>query len=205
MAVVLKHVGCSVFVGVLRSTTFVFFRLKWSTILNNAKVAVTVCSRFLTVLNLVFLGFWSLHRISYGTEHISINSSLSFLRWEAGDTTFYSNANTSHWTSLVPGVFSLLQEPSHPIPLHYSTFYRLRILNIVQQWCSNSGGLFIRTTELCRVVYNIFECSVWNLSCHKSGVRNFEMFYRFEENLCSPVLQFGAERIFCGLIVQSVW
>jgi len=27
MAVVLKHVGCSVFTGVLMSTTFVFFRL----------------------------------------------------------------------------------------------------------------------------------------------------------------------------------
>jgi hypothetical protein len=109
MAVVLKHVGCSVFAGVLMSSTFAFFRLKWSTILNKAKFAVTVCSRFLTVLHLVFLGFRSLHRISYGRELISVNSSLSFLRWESGDMTFHTNANTSHWTSLVPAVFSLLQ------------------------------------------------------------------------------------------------
>jgi len=119
--------------------------------------------------------------------------------------TFYSNANTSHWTSLVPAVLSLLQETSHPNLLHYSTLYGLRILNILQQWCSNPGSRFVRTTELCRGVPNIFECSVWNLPCHKSGARNFEMFYRFEENLCSPALQFGAERMFCTLIVQSVW
>ena len=56
-----------------------------------------------------------------------------------------------------------------------------------------------------RVVPNIFECSLWNLSCHNSGARNFEIFYRYEENLCSPVLEFSAERIFCTLIVQSVW
>jgi hypothetical protein len=111
MAVVLKRVGCSVFIRLLISTTFVLFRLKWSNIFNDAWVAVTVCSRFLTMLDSTWY-FWvsgSLHCISYRTGHISINLSLPFLMRKGGDKTFYTNANTSRWTSLVQAVFSLLQ------------------------------------------------------------------------------------------------